>query len=110
MGIGKRTTKKPQKTIKKRKVPAKKAPSPQLPDGMTYATEYEIKQWIIREFLMMDNDTEVSNIHLQRYPLRTPNWRLLRVTADEELVRRFMFEGPHKKLQDGLYLVDKKPT
>jgi hypothetical protein len=91
-------------------MPANKVPPPQLPEGMTYATEYEITQWIIREFRMMDNDAEVSNIHLQKYPLQIPNWRLLRVTADDELVHRFMFEGPHKKLQDDLYLVDKKPT
>jgi hypothetical protein len=107
---GGRMTKTPKKMIVKRKAAAKKTPLPQLPDGMTYATEYEIKQWIIREFRMMQHDTEVSDIELQRYPLRIPNWRLLRVSGGGELVQRFMFEGPHEKLQNGLYLVDKKPT
>lgn len=96
---------------KKEKRAVKKLPAaPLLPDGMTYATEYEIKQWIIREFRMMDPTTEVRDIHLQQYSQRIPNWRLLRITADGELVRRFMAEGPHKKLQDGLYLVAKKPS
>jgi hypothetical protein len=87
-----------------------RASPPKLPDGMTYATEYEIKQWIVREFRMMGHEMKVSDIHLQRYPVQIPNWRLLRVMADGEVVRKFMFDGAHDKLRNGLYLVDKKPT
>jgi hypothetical protein len=104
-------TKAAKKTTRTKKAAVKTAALlPSLPDGMTYATEHEIKQWIIREFRMMDYDIEVRSVHLQRHPLRIPNWSLLRVAADGELLRRFMVDGPHKKLQNGLYLLDKKPS
>jgi hypothetical protein len=34
---------------------------------MTAATEAEIKQWIIREFRMMDAETVITGITLERF-------------------------------------------
>jgi len=95
----------------KRPIKRKSPGPPELPLGMSFATEYEIKQFIIREFRMMDPDVDVRGIVLERYPSRIPNWRLLRIQSndDNDLVLRFMTGGPHVKLQNGLYLVDKKP-
>jgi hypothetical protein len=60
----------PKKPTASKVTTTTKTPPP--PDGMTYATEYEIKQLILCDFMVMDPTVEVSAIKLQRYPHRIP--------------------------------------